>query len=510
MNTTTTAVEEQSQAKPRLIIILPALMLAMGIGALDQQIVNTALPRIVAELGGLSRLSWVVTAFLLAQTCTMPLYGKLSDLYGRKLMFMIAISIFLVGSMLCGVAHTMVQLIIFRGVQGLGAGGIYTLVSTTVGDFVAPRDRGRYQGYFTGVFVMCTVAGPVVGGLLTSAFTWRSVFLVNLPLGAIVLVVLGLALPSSTRVRHKIDYVGAIMIAVATIPLLLALSWGGTVHPWTSPIILGLGGFAALAYIGLIWHERRAEEPILGVHLLNRPVFRWGVLTCGLVGFAFYGSNVFLPLYFQIVLGLTPAIAGLMIVPQVAGNLIASLLGGQWISRSGQYRLPLIFGTLLLTVAFGGLSWLCAHPTPIWVFEACLFAVGLGGNLCFLSLTVSVQNSVERRQLGVATSSLTFFNSLLGAAGVALFGTILASQLQIYLAVHGAGHVLTGAQTLSLKSMQTIPPVLAGAYRHAITVAFFVSMILNILTVGAAWMVPQIDMGKKTKDIGPDAAPAPA
>jgi len=483
---------EAPAAKARLIVVLPALMLALAISALDQQIVNTALPRIVAEMGGLNRLSWVVTAFLLTQTCTVPLYGKLSDLHGRKLMFIIAISIFLAGSALCGVARTMTQLIVFRGLQGLGAGGIYTLVSITIGDFVPPKDRGKYQGLFTGVFVICSVGGPVVGGLLTSAFTWRSVFLINLPFGAIVLLVLGLALPSSKRANHKIDYAGALLIAVATMPLLLALSWGGTVHPWVSPIILGLGVFAIVAYAVLIAHERRASEPILGVNLVGDRTFRWGVLTSGIVGFGFYGSNILLPLYFQIALGLTPAIAGALLIPQAIGSMLASLAGGQWVSRSGRYRETLIGGVCIFTAAFAGMAALSARPSPLWSFEACLFVLGLGGSLCILSLTVCVQNAVEHRHLGMATSTMTFFNSLLGAAGVALFGSILAGQLHAYLLAHGAAG-LNLAPGRGLDPTRMIPPVVSAAYRHAISTAFFASAGLNLLTIAAAFKVP----GKK-------------
>lgn len=472
-------------------MILPALMLALSISALDQQIVNTALPRIVSELGGLSQLSWVVTAFMLTQTITMPLYGKLSDLYGRRAMFLVCISVFLLGSALCGAAQSMLQLILFRGLQGLGAGGIYTLVSTTIGDFVTPRERARYQGYFTAVFVICTVAGPVVGGLLTSAFSWRAVFWVNLPLGAIVLVVLGLALPASARVRHKVDYAGAVLIGAATTPLLLALSWGGTKAPWASPLILGLGGLAMFGFVVLIAHERRAAEPILSVHLVHNKAFLWGVISCGLVGFAFYGSNVFLPLYFQVVRGLPPAEAGLMVLPQILGNLLASVVGGQLISRTGRYKECLVGGAVMLTLSYLLLAWLIAREGALWQLEACQLVLGLGGNLSFLSLTVAVQNAVGKRDLGMATSSMTFLNSLLGAAGVALFGAILAGRLTAYLDLHGATSHVAADLVHALGAAPAISPVVAGAYRYAISRAFLVSALLNIATVLAVLRVPQ-------------------
>ncbi len=485
--------------KPSLKVILPALMLAMGISALDQQIVNTALPRIVADLGGLSRLSWIVTAFMLTQTITMPLYGKLSDLYGRKRMFVICISIFLLGSALCGGARSMLQLILFRGIQGLGAGGIYTLVSTTIGDFVSPRDRGRYQAYVTGTMVLCTVAGPVVGGLLTSAFTWRAVFLVNLPLGAIVMAVLIATLPRSPRVDRRVDYGGAVLVAVATGPLLLALSWGGTRYSWDSPVVLGLGAFALAAFALLILHERRTAEPILAVRLAGNLAFRWSVISGGLVGFAFYGSNVFLPLYFQVVLGMAPAAAGLMILPQVLGNLAGSVCGGRLVSWTGRAKPPLLAGSILLTLCFALLSWQSGHGVPVWQLETTLFVMGFGGSLCVVTLTVSTQNAVEKRNLGLATSSMTFLNSLMGAAGVALFGAILAARLTTFLESHGGATVAMIANPGMLDLTRTIPPVIAGAYLYAISGAFAISAILNLATIAAALKLPAVTMSGKAE-----------
>src|SRR5271156_3841101 len=290
-------------SKRELYMVFAGLMLALTLASLDQNIVSTALPRIVSDLGGLAHLSWVVTAFMVTSTISTPLYGKLSDMYGRKPLFFTAIIIFLIGSIVCGLAQTMFQLILFRAIQGLGAGGLITLAQTTVGDLIVPRERGKYQGLFGAVFATCSVAGPILGGFITDALSWRWIFYVNIPVGAAALFLIGIGLRHHGKVvRHRGDYAGAALLTAGTVSLLLLLSWGGSVYPWLSPIILGLAAATALFYGLLVRQERRAQEPILPPQLFNNRVFVVGVSVIGLNAMALFGSLVFLPLYFQVVL----------------------------------------------------------------------------------------------------------------------------------------------------------------------------------------------------------------
>ncbi|HWL82659.1 MAG TPA: DHA2 family efflux MFS transporter permease subunit, partial [Roseomonas sp.] len=325
---------EPPQAKLR--IVLGGALLTMALAALDQNIVNTALPRMVGDLGGMEHISWVVTAFMLSSTVTSPLYGKLSDLYGRRRLFFVAVLLFLAGSLLSGLAQSMAQLIGFRALQGLGAGGLLVLAQAAIGDVVSPRERPRYQGLFTGTFALASVAGPLLGGVITSALSWRWVFYVNLPVGilALVLIAAGLRAPTTKRPR-KIDYAGTLLLAGCTAALLLLLAWGGTEFPWASPESAGLGVLVLLLLVLFIWREAHAEDPLVRLRLFRNPVFTRGVVVGGMMVFAMLGSTVFLPLYFQLVLGMSPARAGAMLLPQVVGMVLTSVIGGRMVSRLG-------------------------------------------------------------------------------------------------------------------------------------------------------------------------------
>ncbi len=327
-------------SRRELYTVFAGLMLALTLASLDQNIVNTALPRIVSDLGGLAHLSWVVTAFMVTSTISTPLYGKLSDMYGRKPLFFTAITIFLVGSVLCGLAETMFQLILFRALQGLGAGGLITLAQTTVADLIVPRERGKYQGLFGAVFAACSVAGPLLGGVITDALSWRWIFYVNLPVGAAALFLIAIGLRHHGNViQHRIDYPGAAFLTGGTVSLLLLLSWGGSVYPWLSPAILALAAGASLFYGLLIRQERHANEPILPPHLFGNRVFVVAVSVIGLNAMALFGSLVFLPLFFQVVLGASPTRAGLMLAPMMGGVIVASITGGRLVSAFGRYKI---------------------------------------------------------------------------------------------------------------------------------------------------------------------------
>jgi EmrB/QacA subfamily drug resistance transporter len=462
--------ENRPPTRQELRVVLSGLMLALTLAALDQNIVATALPRIVSDLGGLAHLSWVVTAFLVASTTSTPLYGKFSDIYGRKLAFMVSIIIFLLGSVLCGLAQGMTQLIMFRAIQGLGAGGLITLSQTTIGDLVSPRDRGRYQGLFASVFAGCSVAGPLLGGIITDTLSWRWIFYVNLPVGAVALLLIAVGLRKHRHVEtHRIDYAGALLLIATTCCLLLVLSWGGVVYPWSSTPILIIGTAVALLGAALALVEARAMEPVLPLHLFTNRVFVLGVMVISLSAMALFAAVVFLPLFFQLVLGASPADAGLMISPMMGGVICASFLGGRLVSKTGRYKRFPVAGLAAATLAYLAMSWAAAHATAtIWI-EAVLVVMGFGIGFVMPNLTTAIQNAVERRDLGAATSTSAFLRSLGGALGVALSGAILATRLRGAVSIASAGKE-------DLDHIARLSPVQHAAvvdvYAHALSATF--------------------------------------
>jgi EmrB/QacA subfamily drug resistance transporter len=418
----------------QILLVLSGLMLGMLLAALDQTIVATALPTIVGELGGLDHLSWVVTAYLLASTTSTPLYGKLSDLYGRKLLFQIAIVVFVTGSVLAGLSQSMGQLIAFRGIQGLGAGGLMALAMAIIGDVVAPRERGRYQGYMGAVFAFASVGGPLLGGFFVEQLSWRWVFYVNVPVGLVALVVTGsvLRLPFR-RQPHAIDYLGSALL-VATISCLLLVSvWGGTEYLWTSPTILGLASGGVLLLVLFVAQERRAPEPVLPPRLFRNSVFTTSSLAAFTVGASMFGAIIFVPLYLQVVNGASPTTSGLQLLPLMLGLIAGSVGSGRLISRLGRYKVFPVAGTVVMTIGLFLLSRLDAD-TSRGVQALYMAVVGLGIGLVMQVLVLAVQNAVEFRDLGTATSANTFFRSMGGAFGVAVYGAIFASGLDRHLA----------------------------------------------------------------------------
>jgi EmrB/QacA subfamily drug resistance transporter len=455
-------------------VVFAGLMLVLLLAALDQTIVATALPTIVGDLGGLNRLAWVTSAFLLAQTVVTPIYGKLGDLYGRKRVLQSAIVVFLAGSALCGQAQSMTELIAFRAIQGLGAGGLVVLIQAVIGDVVPPRERGRYQGLFGAVFGVASVGGPLLGGLIVQAVSWRWIFYVNIPIGIVALVVLGRALPATrSDARPTIDYVGAALLAAALSAIVLVTSLGGNTWPWGSTEVLLVGGLGIALLAAFIAAEGRAREPIVPLELLRDRVFAVAGTLSLIVGFALFGSVTFLPLYFQTVFAASPTGSGLRLVPMMAGVLTMSIVSGQLITRTGRYRAFPILGTALMTVGLLLLSQL-GVSTSTATSSLYLLVLGLGLGSVMQVLVLVVQNAVDYSVLGAATSAVTLTRGIGGSLGTAVFGSIFSSELSSHL--HGAlpgafarqvsgGGRLTGAQVLRL------PETARSAYQHAYVVS---------------------------------------
>lgn len=491
--------------------VFAGLMLALALAALDQNIVGTALPRIVSDLGGLSHLSWVVTSFLLTSTTTTPLYGKLSDMYGRKPLFMASILIFLIGSCLCGLSETMLQLVLFRGIQGLGAGGLMTLSQTTIADLVAPRERGRYQGIFGMVFAFSSIAGPLLGGFITDALSWRWIFYVNLPIGvlALALILFGFHRPQRT-VAHRVDYAGVILMSAGTTTLLLVLTWGGVVYPWSSPTIVGMASVSAFLFCLLVCQERRAAEPVFSPHIFRNKVFVIASSVIGLTFMALLGTAVFLPLFFQLVLGLTPSHAGLMMAPIPIGIIVSSFLGGRLVSKTGRYKIFPVIGLLCATLALLGVMWASSRGAAPPVIEGALALLGFGFGFVMPNLTVAIQNAVNPHELGMATATAGFFRSLGGAFGVALSGAMVTARLHYTRPAPGSG---TGASSLveqGLRQIASLPAeqkdIVLAAYRHAISSTFLAGAAVTVAACAITIFLPEIPL----KSTRPTRAPEPA
>jgi len=469
-----------------LWLVLIGLMMALVLAALDQNIVATALPRIVSDLGGLAHLSWVVTAFMVASTMTTPLYGKVSDIYGRRPAFFFSITVFLAGSVLCGLSRGMTELIVFRAVQGLGAGGLIVLSQTVIADLVTPRERGRYQGLFAAVFAGCSVAGPLLGGLITDALSWRWIFYINLPVGAAAMVLIGIGLtPHSRRVVHRIDYFGALLLSLATCCALLAMSWGGNAYAWSSPTILGLAAAALVSLALLTVNECRVIEPLLPPRLFRSRVFVLCVLVIGLAAMGLFAASVFLPLYFQLVQGASPTVAGLMISPMMGGVIVASVLGGRLVSRTGHYKTLVTLGLLAATLSFAALAWTAEAGGGAVLSEIILAALGLGIGVSFPNLTSAIQNAVGKEDLGVATATAAFVRSLGGAIGVALSGAILTARLHSLLpggvpSVSLGGDMPTGDHA-----------AIVFAYRHALSTTFLAGAVVAAIACIVVALSPE-------------------
>jgi len=487
-------------------------MLGMLLAALDQTIVATALPTIVGELGGLDHLSWVVTAYLLASTASTPLWGKLGDLYGRKTIFQVAIVVFLVGSALCGLSQTMWQLILFRALQGLGGGGLIVTAQGIIGDVVSPRERGRYQGIFGSVFGVTSVAGPLLGGFFVDHLSWRWVFYVNLPIGALALLVTAATLPALTRrVQHTIDYLGTALLAAATTCLILATTLGGTTYPWDSAPIVGLAAATIVLLVAFVLVEQRAAEPVLPLSLFRSRVFAVGSAVGFVVGFSLFGTVTFLPLFLQVVQGVSPTSSGLRMVPLMLGVLVTSTGSGQLISRWGRYKIFPVLGTGTMAVGLYLMSRIDEH-TDAATMSAIMLLLGLGLGMVMQVLVIAVQNAVDYRDLGVATSGATFFRSIGSVFGVAVFGAIFSNQLSANLqrllptSVLPPGFDL-GAVHANPAALQQLPAsihtALVQAYAESLQAVFLAAVPFAVLAFILSWLLEEVPLRETAQATDP-------
>jgi EmrB/QacA subfamily drug resistance transporter len=441
----------------QIFVVFGGVMLGLFLAALDQTIVATALPKIVRDLHGGQHLSWVVTAYLLTSTVTVPLYGKLSDLYGRRRLFIFAISVFLVGSALSGLAQNMTQLILFRGLQGLGAGGILPLALIVIGDLFSPRERGRYQGFTGGMFAMASVVGPLVGGYLTDSVSWRWIFYVNIPIGAVALFVITttMHLPFQRR-EHRIDYLGSVVLSGAVVCLLLVATWGGSTYAWGSPQVVGLG-VAGLVLLGVFAAvERRASEPVLPLALFRSSIFTVSNLASLVIGAAMFGTIVFIPKFVQEVIGASATNSGVVLIPLMLAVVFAVVTSGQIVTRTGRYKVFPVLGSAVTLVGFWMLSRLTVDATSLQAALA-MIVIGLGIGQMMQTYTLAVQNDARREEMGVATATVQFSRSIGGTFGVAAFGTILLNRLSTEAAAHPANGRLALANSLHTVFLAALP-----------------------------------------------------
>ncbi|MEV7286794.1 MDR family MFS transporter [Streptomyces sp. NPDC093252] len=504
-----------SGKQPRSVrVVLLALMIAMMLAMLDNMIVGTAMPTIVGELGGLEHLSWVVTAYTLATAAATPIWGKLGDLYGRKNTFLISIVIFLIGSALSGMAQDMGQLIGFRAVQGLGAGGLMVGVMAIIGDLIPPRERGRYQGMMAAVMALAMIGGPLVGGTITDNWGWRWSFYINLPLGlvALALITVVLHLPRK-RQQARIDYPGALLLTVGITAIVLVTTWGGTEYAWTSARIMELTGIGVAALVGFVFWQTKAAEPILPLHIFRSRNFTLMSVIGFVTGFVMFGATLFLPLYQQSVQGASATNSGLLLLPMLGAMLVTSMVAGRVTTNTGRYKVfPLAGGVLMVA----GLFLLAQMDTGTSRLTSGVYMAVLGlGMGCLMQITMLVaQNSVEMKDMGVASSSATLFRTLGSSFGVAIMGALFNNRVLDEMSARagalGSQATEQSAQ-LDAASLAKLPEAAREAYQYAVSAgthsAFLLGAGVAVVVLIAAFFVKEVPLrgasGPKEEDTDP-------
>ncbi|GAA0928100.1 MDR family MFS transporter [Streptomyces thermoalcalitolerans] len=492
----------QGGTRPRSVrVVLLALMIAMMLAMLDNMIVGTAMPTIVGELGGLEHLSWVVTAYTLATAAATPLWGKLGDMYGRKGVFLTSIVIFLIGSGLSGMAQNMGELIGFRAVQGLGAGGLMVGVMAIIGDLIPPRERGKYQGMMAGVMALAMIGGPLVGGAITDHWGWRWAFYINLPLGAVALVALSavLHLPKK-RAQARIDYLGAVLLTVGISAIVLVTTWGGTEYAWTSARIMELSAIGVVALVGFVFRQTKAAEPIVPLHIFRSRNFSLMSLVGFITGFVMFGAVLFLPLYQQAVQGASATNSGLLLLPMLGAMMVVSLIAGRITTNSGRYKIFPILGSALM---IAGLYLLSLMDTGTTRLTSGLYMAVLGAGMgCLMQITMLVaQNSVEMKDMGVASSSTTLFRTLGSSFGVAIMGALFNSRVQHEMAERAGAlgsRITEGSAQLDAASLAKLPEQVREAYQHAVSAgthsAFLLGSVVAVVALVGAVFVKEVPL----------------
>ncbi|MGI5197207.1 MDR family MFS transporter [Streptomyces sp. CA-288835] len=498
----TEAVVDSEGKQPRSVrVVLLALMIAMLLAMLDNMIIGTAMPTIVGELGGLEHLSWVVTAYTLATAASTPIWGKLGDMYGRKGIFMTSIVLFLIGSALSGMAQDMMQLIGFRAVQGLGAGGLMVGVMAIIGDLIPPRERGKYQGMMAGVMALAMIGGPLVGGTITDHWGWRWSFYINLPLGAVALLAISavLHLPKK-RAQARIDYLGAGLLAVGITAIVLVTTWGGSEYAWGSAVIMELIAIGVAALVGFVFVQTKAVEPVMPLHIFRSRNFSLMSVIGFIVGFVMFGATLFLPLYQQSVQGASATNSGLLLLPMLGAMLVVSMIAGRVTTNTGRYKVFPVVGSGLMVI---GLFLLAQMDTDTSRVTSGLYMAVLGAGMgCLMQITMLVsQNSVEMKDMGVASSSTTLFRTLGASFGVAIMGALFNSRVQDVMAERGgaAGSAATSQSAqLDAAGMARLPEAARDAYQHAVSSgthsAFLLGAGVAVVALVAAVFVKEVPL----------------